>query len=138
MTSVLEREREVRIVEHRMAESIVADPPAVATPEGALDPRVLAGAALLDVEAPGWADRINLRLFNLHSAQACVCGQVFADEAADHGSGWDYAWSVYHDEDAEDAFGLSYGFLGAEDDEDDWTLLSADWRALIAERQART
>lgn len=36
------------------------------------------GAALLDEEAPGWAERIDLPTLDLGSCWTCVLGQIFA------------------------------------------------------------
>lgn len=41
--------------------------------------RVARGAALLDVERPGWVDSIDLVTLNISSEARCVLGQVFGD-----------------------------------------------------------
>jgi hypothetical protein len=39
--------------------------------------RVAVGAALLDAELPGWAERIELGLLDLGSPRCCVLGQLY-------------------------------------------------------------
>ncbi len=130
------------LIEKTMAETIVADPPAV--PDVGIDERVLAGAALLDEAVPGWANRINLAWFDLSNGDRCVLGQVYGDAWADDDDwfgGTGYGRGCYR-------LGLKFavekqevGFLWRDDpdpdgDEDrDLDRLEQDWRLVIAERQ---
>lgn len=41
--------------------------------------RASAGAVLLDVIRPGWAERVNLERLNTESPKNCVLGQTFGD-----------------------------------------------------------
>lgn len=52
------------------------------------------GAALLDEEIPGWADRIDLPTLDLGSCTRCVLGQLFSSGR----SGWEapYALGLHH------------------------------------------
>lgn len=49
----------------------------VVIPREELEPRVLAGAAVLDLHAPTWFRKINKRTLAVRSAQRCVLAQVF-------------------------------------------------------------
>ncbi len=44
-----------------------------------LKQRVLDGAALLDQQQPGWAQKIDLKRFRIQSSQSCVLGHVYGD-----------------------------------------------------------
>lgn len=50
-----------------------------------LQDRVYSGARLLDTEAPGWVQCIDLLHLDLRSFQSCILGQLFGD----YGAGWD-------------------------------------------------
>lgn len=65
MESVFTPEQEREIVE--IAESLV---------EGFIDN----GIAFLDVEAPGWIDKVNLEILDISKTDRCICGQVFKDQ----------------------------------------------------------
>lgn len=41
--------------------------------------RVANGAALLDAEVPGWADKINLDTFDMSYPRTCILGQLFGE-----------------------------------------------------------
>lgn len=41
------------------------------------DTRIEAGMALLDRQAPGWEDRVDLRTLDVSSCTRCVVGQLF-------------------------------------------------------------
>jgi hypothetical protein len=43
------------------------------------DRRVAQGAALLDAEVPGWAQRIDLPSLSMRDGSHCVLGQLFGD-----------------------------------------------------------
>jgi hypothetical protein len=108
---------QVTVIEQAIAETIVADPPKRRT--RALDPRVLAGAAALDEKVPDWADRIDLKKFQIRNTDSCVIGQVF-------GTWWG------DDFPADERYRL--GFNTTEDNED-FDVLQRDWTVAIKERQ---
>jgi hypothetical protein len=59
-----------------------------------LEPRVIAGAELLDRHRPGWADRINLERLRMGSTCNCILGQEFAAEGRREGESG-YAVGTY-------------------------------------------
>jgi hypothetical protein len=48
-------------------------------PAEELGARADRGAALLDKEKPGWADKINLETFDITECHYCVLGQVYGN-----------------------------------------------------------
>lgn len=102
------------------------------------------GAALLDVERPGWADRIVVDELDLTQCHACVLGQTYAGVAeADESSGYEFGvrvlsgftdlpWADHHYHSDSAKFATEYGFLGLSDRE--YAVLNEEWRRLIEER----
>ncbi len=147
MTPVMERMRTRRLVEQRIAESCVTDPPEASVEENAIDERVLAGAALLDKEVPGWHDQIDLERFNIRSARECVLGLVYEHDASEGVTGYDHAVDrLYLDPDGEteaDSNVVLFGFHASLDQDglsidSDWDRLQEHWGRLIVERQSHT
>lgn len=95
--------------------------------------RVAGGAALLDEQMPGWADRIDLGAFLLANPCKCVIGQLFNG---------DYASGVSALGLRDDSGTLSSALAGERahgfDDGDPVTLaaLEREWVTVITERQA--
>lgn len=98
------------------------------------------GAALLDVQQPNWAWRVELARLALSDCRACVLGQLYGDQ--DGLSGYERGvlrLSGLPDEPRDprtDAtqWALEHGFLGLGAQEYAW--LDNEWRQLIAERAA--
>lgn len=101
--------------------------------------RVARGVALLDEHKPGWAKRIDLDALHMSGCLSCVLGQVFADEAADvdqaagieYGTGYDAGCEYLGIEGTDDLYGFDLTGIG-----DTWAGLTAEWRRVIAGRQA--
>lgn len=103
------------------------------------------GAALLDREEPGWADRINLSTFDLGDGCLCVLGQVYSRYAEGIKA---LALAEADSTDAEDDlgdYGAPYGFnLGTADYNGNrglpsihaaWSVLQHAWVQVIRQRQ---
>lgn len=132
-------------IERVMAESIVADPPETKPAEDDLDPRVLKGVLYLDEHYPGWANRINLRTFDLSQSENCVVGQLMGSYAVNNVAkcfGVENlptdtverrlaVWKV----------GAAYGTLIDDNNllntDTTYTALEEDWRKAIKARQRR-
>jgi hypothetical protein len=87
--------------------------------------RVAVGAALLDAELPGWAERIELGLLDLGSPRCCVLGQLYGTYSvglAEVGFGWlgDHS--------------REYGFTAYPTEGDTFAGLTAAWRGEVAAR----
>ncbi len=125
------------VVERVIAETIVAEPPAVDL--GEINPAVLAGAALLDKEVPGWVEVINLETFDISSGDACVLGQIYGGEA--EAAGWDDDGYTYGRDWLAGSLDIpverviyDHGF--SSDGTVGWVALQRDWVKVIAARQA--
>lgn len=86
--------------------------------------RVATGAALLDEQMPDWVERIDLGRLDVESPCRCVLGQLFGDYAD--------GWAVLSDFTSLSQ-AISHGF---EADSVEYDELTAEWRALIEQRQA--
>lgn len=42
-----------------------------------IPPEIKAGMKLLDIEAPGWREKIDLEKLNLGNCESCILGQLF-------------------------------------------------------------
>lgn len=92
--------------------------------------RVERGAALLDVEEKGWEQKIDLDSLNLQDPCRCVLGQLFVDrliegETEGYHSG---LWILKINRRSEE--------LGFNHVNEDYTLLTRAWKALIRQRRA--
>lgn len=98
--------------------------------------RAAAGARLLDVVAPGWADRIAVDELAMASCDKCILGQIYGD----YQSGWKTALGPLSASHLHSA--ASYGFTlrGSEQDQyldslfvvmDRFAALAEAWRAEI-------
>jgi hypothetical protein len=85
-------------------------------------PRVERGAALLDMEAPGWTSKIDLDTLNIAHTDFCVLGQVYGD----YDAGLDTLGG-----EAERA-PVKYGFL--QQGNEGAARLTDKWRAAIRKR----
>lgn len=97
--------------------------------------RVARGAAMLDLEIPGWHDRINTDQLNLESCVSCVFGQLYTglyDEGEE---------KFFADFDRPSEAAAAHGFtLGDQDPNDDdkklWFTLTDEWTKVITARQS--
>ncbi len=83
--------------------------------------RVARGVEFLDVECPGWADRVDLARLNMAHQNDCMLGQLY---------GW-YMWSPVE---SSSAAGLGFKPLGRSDVVDA-EALAAEWRRVITARR---
>jgi hypothetical protein len=101
------------------------------------DRKVAQGAALLDAEVPGWAQRIDLPSLSMRDGSHCVLGQLFGDYFNGTSTlGIKYQWQQK----------VSHGFtidlparLGRTMDRDidrEFRLLTSAWKSLIGQRLA--
>ena len=82
---------------------------------------VLCGAALLDVELPGWRSRVDVQALDMRSATSCIVGQL----TGYYGRTF-IGWRVFHDP---IEYGLGFDVpLGG-----DYDALTAAWRAVITQ-----
>lgn len=101
------------------------------------------GIAWLDENVPNWVSRIDLTIFNMRSAYACVLGQLF--DGYGNESGFGYALEIHFC--APDVSSDDYGFSAPIDslrpkqpddtyDDQIWAFLDGLWYSAIAIRQA--
>lgn len=145
MTKKLMTEKEHTGIYQAIAETIVQE-------ELELDERVERGALHLDEHFPGWANKINLKTFNIRNAEQCVIGQLYGDY-------WDHTINQvakiypqrtvedfnYLDDPKLDKFAADHGFFtnknnypsDDQDDQqyDDWDVLQESWKKAIGTRQ---
>jgi hypothetical protein len=96
--------------------------------------RVAAGAEWLDVNRPGWVDRINLETLNLSSPCRCILGQELGDycEAPYELIGW----PSDDDDERDDSRAVELGFnIPSSWMEYDYEALTAEWRRYIEARR---
>lgn len=105
--------------------------------EASIQERVAAGADWLDVNAPGWEERIYLPAFNIKNVYDCVLGQVFAREADyDNTSGFDYVVDGNNDNiflTAEKAIELGFD-MHPRGGVNEYAQLQAEWTRVISSR----
>ena len=107
-----------------VAETAVADPPDMLR-------TVKRGVELLDREHPGWADKIDLRKFDLKSSSECVIGQVFGEYE-------DNVQRVVHADNLDGDDGYEYGFnIDDAGDSEEWHVAEDQWRRAIEARQLK-
>lgn len=76
---------------------------------------VQAGASLLDVDFPGWADEIDLATLDVGIPAVCIIGQLYGD-GSEAFSSYRHGLSMLNVAEHESAF---YGFSATEEDNDD-------------------
>lgn len=99
--------------------------------------RVRKGYKKLNKKAPGWQEKVDTRILNLESSNACVLGQAYG-----YGTGLKMLGltdSIYNEDD--DNRATAYGFdlvesvklrnNGKEYDSEDWSLLTETWIFMI-------
>lgn len=99
------------------------------------------GAAYLDTVRPGWADRIDLDIFDITMSECCVIGQLYEDYPEGRAELFGIEPNDYEPEQRandREAFRLSvmYGFdrdFGVNGNSRTW---QAEWENLIRERQS--
>lgn len=138
------RQAEARVtaIERAIATSLVEEPEVITVP-GDLDPRVKRGVAWLDENVEGWAEKINLELFNIRQASSCVLGQIYADYSIGCSThdlrdpapidaqpdGW-----LHHGYELRDHYGFqTWGTTEGVDQ--DWAVLQDSWVRAIKFRQ---
>lgn len=95
--------------------------------------RAKAGATLLDIVRPGWADEIDLSQLDLASCEGCVLGQLYGryENGAAH---------LFAMEDngprADTAARAGFVSWGPSEKTADYSRLTAAWRRQIEKRQA--
>lgn len=109
--------------------------------------RVRAGAEFLDARVPGWFGQIDLAVLDLESECRCVLGQLWFDKAvsspdayseAVHELGLDGLSELgWHTWCRDEAFGFDIcGLYGEMDSDQEYRLLTAEWRAAVEARRA--
>ena len=100
--------------------------------------RVAKGAALLDAEQPGWADRIDLDELELESCRHCVLGQLFSGGCPDPEACLGCEDGFEHVTNSRPELDFpALGFDKSRTDGDGaYSELTAEWRRLISERRA--
>lgn len=103
--------------------------------------RVRAGAALLDKEEPGWADKINLSTFDITDTMHCVLGQVYNDRTTRYEpSGFAVGYDLHELGEYDRRFEMDrttlLGFDANQNAEEDFPLLERWWRVEIKKRQS--
>lgn len=93
--------------------------------------RVRAGVDLLDREAPGWVDHIDLDALDISSEFWCVLGQLFDDRRSD---GYTEGLDELGIEGKANLYGFCGAFVGDEAHEDERRLTYA-WRNRIDARR---
>lgn len=88
--------------------------------------RVAAGAALLDLERPGWVQGVDLDRLKISSCISCVLGQLYGDVS----TGYD---ELDIDDIEIDRFGFDQQGWAA----DEYELLTAEWRRVITSRRGQ-
>jgi len=93
--------------------------------------QIALGAALLDVEKPGWRDKIDVETLDMSNTWCCVLGQTFADETPQFSAPYWVAvdrLGIETDSWGRDENGMladDYGF--ADEPEQRYELLTAEW-----------
>jgi hypothetical protein len=102
-----------------------------------VEQRVAKGLEWLDVNKPGWLDRINLTTFDLTDPCLCVLGQVFGDywgsPLVREPDDWDIDIA-----DADQRGAASLGFVNYPDNPrsfEDMRALEGEWRRVIEARR---
>lgn len=85
------------------------------------------GAAWLDEQRPGWAERVDTDTLNMSDGACCVFGQLDGSAAAGADAvAWWYndGWAWMHE----------HGFYISGGNQEDYDRLTDEWRGLIRER----
>jgi hypothetical protein len=100
-----------------------------------IEARVARGAAWLDSVHPGWERRIDLSTLDLALGCRCVLGQIWADKATAHQTGFGWARKLLpDDEESLVTPATAHGFAGVGTRE--VRALDEAWIALLKERFA--
>lgn len=95
--------------------------------------RVARGVALLDEREPGWADRIDLERLDVEDPCGCVLGQTWDGPTLGGDPFIKHVDALLSDRTYSTA--AAYGFDAYYFDGRDFGQLTAEWRAVIAERR---
>ena len=95
--------------------------------------RVARGAHLLDQYNPGWADKINLTIFDISSAQRCIVGQLYPTYLQGLGS----LRLFLHKDIYGETYGFNYDNLHKENSKIR-DLLNTCWRKEVKTRQTKS
>lgn len=96
--------------------------------------RVAKGVALLDEQAPGWLERINLLSLEISSSDLCVLGQVYGN----FHDGCD-ALGLCAEFDADAVYGFNCSADAETDDQlEDFRILNKEWRRVLTVLKQKT
>lgn len=91
---------------------------------------VVRGAKLLDEKVPGWADKINLSKFKMHSSDRCILAQTFGVTTVNKiNLKAEKVLNFTTDEELE-----NHGFVGSENNSEDKALAEL-WKVQVKKRR---